>query len=204
MYHSQVGQDKLVSEIYRGKRNGYFVDVGAYDGITISNTFHFEKELGWTGICVEPLPNVFPKLVLNRSCICVNSCVSTTEGSVFFKCRGKGSRIVQTPGRNTVERKSETLAAILDRSKAPKNMEYLSIDIEGLEFDVLKSFPFHQYGFGVITVEHNAYVGIECQERREQMLTFLSAKGYVREMEVQQDDLYINPPVLKSLMQESP
>ena len=202
MYYSQVGQDKLVSEIYHGKRHGYFLDVGAYDGVTISNTFHFESELGWIGICVEPLPNVFPKLKSNRTCVCENSCVATSEGKVFFKCRGKGSKIVLSPGKHTVECKAETLVAILDRNNAPKNIEYMSIDIEGTELEVLESFPFDRYGFGVITVEHNSYVGGECLERRDRILTLLSSKGYTREMEVQQDDLYVNKTVLKTLMPE--
>lgn len=53
-YYSHIGQDKWVAETFRRARGGYFLDFGAFDGITTSNTIVLEKELGWTGICVEP------------------------------------------------------------------------------------------------------------------------------------------------------
>ena len=56
-FFSQTGQDRLLFEhFFRGKRNGVFVDVGAYDGTTFSNTLFFERSMGWSGLCVEPLP----------------------------------------------------------------------------------------------------------------------------------------------------
>lgn len=56
---SQLGQDKIVDEYFHGKRNGVFVDVGAYDGVTFSNTLMLGREGGWTGVCIEPLPDNF-------------------------------------------------------------------------------------------------------------------------------------------------
>jgi len=200
MYVSQIGQDKWICEIYSNKKHGYFLDVGAYNGVTISNTFYLEKELGWTGICVEPLPAAFAELQASRSCICENVCAAPSGGTVYFHRRGKGSKIVPGPGRKTIECRAETLAVILARHEAPAAMEYLSLDIEGGELDVLTGFPFDHYSFGAITVEHNAYVGPEWQERREKMFTLLTSHGYVRSREVDQDDWYIHPATFKSLL----
>ncbi len=62
-FHSQVGQDRfLLENFFRGKRGGVFVDIGAYDGETFSNSLFFERTMGWTGLCVEPLPSAFEKL----------------------------------------------------------------------------------------------------------------------------------------------
>src|SRR5215510_8537437 len=72
-YHSQHGQDRFIdTNLLRGKRGGVFVDVGAYDGVALSNTCYFEKELGWTGLCIEPNPIVFERLTQNRNCTTVN------------------------------------------------------------------------------------------------------------------------------------
>src|SRR5258706_11369284 len=59
-YYSQHSQDRFVDNfLLHGKRGGVFVDVGAYDGVALSNTYYFEKELGWQGICIEPNPMAF-------------------------------------------------------------------------------------------------------------------------------------------------
>src|SRR5205823_12423666 len=76
---SQLGQDKVVDEYLRGKRNGVFVDIGAYDGVTFSNTLMLENERDWTGICIEPLPDVCAALRKNRRCICVQACIGNRE-----------------------------------------------------------------------------------------------------------------------------
>jgi len=75
MYHSHIGQDMWVSKVFRNCASGFFIDFGAFDGLTISNTFYLEKELGWKGICVEPNFSFFPKLCKNRNSICLNGAV---------------------------------------------------------------------------------------------------------------------------------
>src|SRR5262249_40394148 len=74
-----LGQDILVDEYLHRKRNGVFVDVGAYDGVTFSNTLMLERERGWAGICIEPLSDVFTELRKNRACICVQACIGNRE-----------------------------------------------------------------------------------------------------------------------------
>ena len=89
-YFSQHGQDKFLNEqIFKGKKSGIFLEVGAHDGISFSNTYFFEKNLNWKGICIEPIPEVFKELERNRRCVCENVCIDDKEGKKFFlKCSG--------------------------------------------------------------------------------------------------------------------
>lgn len=84
-YYARSGQDKYLNEnIFKGKKNGIYVDLGAYDGVESSNTLFFEESLGWSGICVEPLSDVFKKLQKNRDCICINKCAADFNGTLKF------------------------------------------------------------------------------------------------------------------------
>ena len=64
--YSQLGQDLTVLKFYNDKRDGYFIELGASDGITLSNTYLLEKEFGWKGICAEPVPVKYEALCKNR------------------------------------------------------------------------------------------------------------------------------------------
>jgi len=84
-FHSQVGQDRFIFERFFSDRNcGRFLDIGAHDGVRFSNTLFFEEELGWEGICIEPLPDVFGRLSANRKAICLNCCIADYEGTGDF------------------------------------------------------------------------------------------------------------------------
>ena len=85
-YYSQFGQDQFVHKtFFQEKTKGYFVDIGAHDGVTFSNSKFFE-ELGWEGICIEPNPKVFPILENNRKCKCIKKAISNNIGtSQFFQ-----------------------------------------------------------------------------------------------------------------------
>lgn len=84
-YYARSGQDKYLNEkIFKEKRKGVFIDLGAYDGVESSNTLFFEESMGWTGICIEPLRNIFPKLLRYRKSICINCCASDSDGIERF------------------------------------------------------------------------------------------------------------------------
>jgi hypothetical protein len=63
---------------------GFFFDIGANDGINISNTYYFEKVLNWTGIAIEPLPRAYKQLLVNRRCFKVTGCVTDYDGETRF------------------------------------------------------------------------------------------------------------------------
>jgi hypothetical protein len=84
-FHGQISQDLIAYLFFNRKKDGFFVDIGANDGVTYNNTFVFEQ-LGWKGICVEqPHPAVFKKLVANRKCDLRNVAVTSQAGK---NCEG--------------------------------------------------------------------------------------------------------------------
>jgi len=173
-YTSQLNQDKWVIKNLNYKNNGFFLDIGASDGITHSNSYVLEKYFDWKGICVEPDPYSYKMLNNNRDCICDNSLLDETEANVHTFHSAQGLSFINNPNNPTdldklkkyandkgffydqIRMKTDTISSVLEKYNAPFVIDYLSIDIEGMEYSVLKSFPFDDYHVNLITVEHNA------------------------------------------------
>lgn len=161
-YNSQIEQDKWVHSVLGNKRNGYFIELGACDGLVYSNSLFFERELNWDGICIEPNDIYFEQLKKNRKCNVSNDLASEKEGNVVkFSMCGSVSGIIDenigpfTKKDNYISKTTTTLNKVLDNFNAPKIIDYLSLDVEGQEYNILKTFPFDKYKFRCITVEHN-------------------------------------------------
>lgn len=195
---SQLGQDQKVISYFNNKVNGYFVEVGAYDGLSGSNSIILERDYNWKGICVEPIPRTFEKLSKNRpKCINVpyvaynhnNLEVEMTEleglSSVTYDLdKWKDKVLSEGIGKHLL--KTKTLTKILDESDAPPYIEYLSIDTEGSELKVLEGIDFNRYKFGFITIEHN---GVET--KRLQIRKLLESNGYIFKEDIANiDDVY--------------
>jgi hypothetical protein len=156
-FTSQVGQDKWVCETLRYKRKGYFLEIGAYDGIHFSNTYYLEKELGWDGVCVEAGRSAFCKLIKNRSCLVLNRAIGRINDKGFFVEEGEIGRLVYgSVGAQQIEVIS--MEHLLSMISAPTYIDYISLDIEGDEYNALLGFPFWEHGVGLWTIEHNAYL----------------------------------------------
>lgn len=152
-YRSQHGQDKwIIENFFKFKKNGYFVDLAAGDGVFISNTFVLEKDLNWKGICIEANNQTFQNLKNNRSSICDNSCVLDDESSVEFINTKKitewehllsGIKTLM-PGNTRVEsseiKKTISLNSLLNKYEAPEYIDYVSLDVEGSELLILQDF----------------------------------------------------------------
>jgi FkbM family methyltransferase len=190
----QTRQDIAVAEYFAYKRGGYFVDVGAYDGVHFSNTLALERDLGWAGICIEPLPHAFAGLKGERRAICLQIAAYSQRGEVEFvdsdQISGLGRHLdrwePETRGRPRYMVKTDTLANILDEHHAPAFIEYLSIDTEGSELEVLYGIDFARWRFGYITIEHNFV-----EPRRGLMRKYLEARGYKHHRENEFDDDYV-------------
>lgn len=84
-YFSQFEQDRFLDEVvFNRKKAGFFIDVGAHDGISYSNSAFFEFQRNWTGICIEPNPLVFEKLRSVRSVRCENCGLGAAAGVLRF------------------------------------------------------------------------------------------------------------------------
>ena len=84
VYCSQLGQDRFIDNFFNKKQFGVFLDIGAHDGVTISNTYFLERERNWTGICIEPQEIEFKKLTENRKSINLNLGVLNYIGEADF------------------------------------------------------------------------------------------------------------------------
>ncbi len=205
-YYSQCGQDKYLQEkIFRSRKHGVFVEIGAHDGITRSNTYFFERNFGWTGICIEPHPDRFAELVKNRAIttVCLPIAVANFTGvSKFKKISGYAEmlsglednydlrhslrieqELKQFGGEiETIDIRVEKLGDILSKLGVVA-IDLLSIDTEGSELEILKSIDFDLIKVEVIVVE-NAY-----SERLVE--NYLKSKQYLKVTNIDCDDVYI-------------
>jgi FkbM family methyltransferase len=187
-FTSQIGQDKWVLEKTHFKRGGYFLDIGAADGLYLSNTYILEKKYGWKGICVEPA-NKIKDLRRNRRCIIENSCIYSKSGElVEFQVDNEISGIKEyfdgAHKRNgsIIYVKTITLKDLLKKYNSPKVIDFLSIDTEGSEYEIIKNFPFKDYEVKLITIEHNAHSGKkEDIKKMADIFNLLTKNGFVRE-----------------------
>lgn len=183
-------EDKEILETFSSGKGGYFVDIGANDGVTGSNSYLLEKN-GWQGLLVEPNPSLVDELKKIRSSSIVPYLVSDQMGEVTFHIvSGPGnlhglSRIDATPeffdhikkhGGEVTEKKvlCKGLTTILDENNAPENLEFLSIDVEGHELAVLETLDFSKYHPQIIMLEDNSK-GFD-----KGPMLFLKEKGYER------------------------
>jgi Methyltransferase FkbM domain len=191
-FHGLYGQDLwLLKHVYPGVKDGYFVDLGAADGIDDSNSKLLETA-GWNGICIDP----FPSSMDQRTCTVFKEVVDSEAGrQVRFQQPGSFSGgIIDYAGwwvgekeRSTsVELTTTTLADILDRAHARSFINYMSVDIEGAEYEALRVFPFERYKVGALTVEHN-----NMPERRAKLRELLEGKGYRLERAILDQDWYL-------------
>ena len=201
-FQSQVGQDEWVVSFFSSKRNGYFLDIGSHNGVDLSNTYYLEKELQWNGICVEADSYLFGDLRKNRGCICVNVAASDSEGKIKFLMDGFSGRAEDT--RGSIEVETRSMSKILEDNSAPKIIDYMSLDVEGMEFKVLSQFPFETHEIVLITVEHNVYMGTqEVIDNKKRIQDLLIEKGYIIHQEnvtsenLAFEDWYINKKYLK-------
>jgi len=200
MSYSQLQQDLNVVKFYNGKKDGFFIEIGANDGITLSNTYLLEQKYNWKGICCEPNPNVFGNLIVNRSkSICCDKAVYNDSNQyVTFKLKnhsllsGISSHLQKKINLNfnikenpTIKVETISLLDLLNKYNCPSFIEYISIDTEGSELEIIRNFDFNKYTFGLIDIEHN-YI----EPKRTEIRNLLLSNGYIYIGENRWDDMY--------------
>lgn len=193
--HSQIGQDAWVWETLGKPASGYFVEVGAYDN-EISNSLAFE-EMGWNGVLIEPQPEQAAKLRSTRRSTVIDIPVYSDHRNIQFLLDGSGSGIIDTVHADphvkehaktskVINLHTCTLNDVLQEVKAPKVIDYLSIDTEGSELEVLIGVDLDSYVFRCITIEINGNL-----EKQAAIRALLESKGYHYSQSKHQDDYYI-------------
>ena len=184
---SQLKQDLFVLLETNFKKNGFFVEFGATNGIDLSNTYLLETEFNWKGILAEPAKVWHEDLDKNRACVIEKDCVWSDSSSVldFNEVNEAELSTITRFNKNdwasknrkygkSYEVKTISLVDLLIKYNAPKIIDYLSIDTEGSEYEILSHFDFDLYQFKVITCEHNY------TKMREKIYDLLTSKGYIR------------------------
>ena len=166
MYYSQSREDIFLNQtIFKNKQNGVYIELGALDGILYSNTKFFEDSLNWSGILIEPHPDKFKKLQINRpNNFLFNNLVSChkepLEFRYFVDCHAAVSGVENTLSQhhfdtyfesnsewnkslpqNKIFIKPISLTGIV-KSTGLTHIDFLSLDVEGHEYEVLKSWDF--------------------------------------------------------------
>lgn len=185
--YSQLKQDLFVLYYY-GNTPGFFVEFGGLDGIKTSNTYLLEKDYGWDGIIVEPLPRFKDDLLRNRECTLDFRCVYSSSNSLVTLGEVENFPDVSTllefkdyesmwkeKRQNPFEHEVITVSLddLLDQHNAPERIDYLSIDTEGSEFTILNAYSFKR-NFNLMTVEHTN------SEERSKISNLLLSKDYIK------------------------
>lgn len=188
---SEQGQDFFALDKNLYRQGGFFVDIGAGDGIIASNTILLEKFYKWHGICVDPNPVFLQSLMNSRDSFVSTLCVYNETGKILpFKLCADTSKfygwnfragLIQHVGNINPEIDKSfininvltiTLTDLLDLYKAPTDIGYISLDTEGSEYEILKSFDFEKYNVKCWTIEH------EDNETKELIHNLIMQKGY--------------------------
>lgn len=204
-YHG-AGRIDAIIEKYLNYRDGYYVELGAADGIGFSNTLFFELHKNWAGILIEPSPNNFLRCLENRSArnaFFCNACTSFNYPEKFVEmiyahymsaAIGLESDIADPEehalsGSKYLASKTERvfrygaiarpLNDLLIEARAPKLIDFLSLDVEGVEIEVLKGVDHATYKFKLMCIE----------TRSPEVLTaYLSQYGYIHKEKISHHD----------------
>ncbi|MFK5981263.1 MAG: FkbM family methyltransferase [Rhizobiaceae bacterium] len=191
---AQLFQDLFVFWILDGKMEGKFLEFGATDGLSLSNSHTLEHEFKWTGVLAEPSPQWHEKLKANRpDTTLLFDCIWTKTGQEldFFvsdhgvlstlsdfresdKASMPGNTSARNSGGSVVKVKTISLNDVFVEHFDSSPIDYMSVDTEGSEYEILKNFNFEEYGPTVLTVEHNF------TDLQEKIDNLLFSKGYVR------------------------
>ncbi len=199
MSYTNPELEKEIHGLFNNKTEGFFVDIGAHNGLSLSNT-KFLEEIGWDGICIEPHPNVYSQLIQNRNCKCVNCAVWNEDTQIdFLSLTGYTemlSGIIESYDSRHYRRIQSELSSYGGQSEIIKidakkfesivektEIDFLSIDTEGSELQILERIDFEKYKIDVICIENNFF--------EDKFHQFMNSRGYNFHKNVYIDFLYV-------------
>jgi len=211
LYYSQIGQDRYyIEQVAKFKCNGIFLDIGAYDGITGSNSYFLEKNLNWKGLLIECNPEIVNECRKNRNAYICDKAIYKESNTMIDFIIPRGKEITggkaQLSGIKDYLRE-ESISCFNESYKehtiikvATINInelleqydmyiiDYMSLDIEGYELEILKQIDFNKYKILYLTVDH------ACIPRyQNEINTYLLSQGYILSRHNNHDDEYILP-----------
>jgi FkbM family methyltransferase len=187
-YVSQIGQDQYyIEQFSKGARGGRFLDVGAHDGVTTSNTLVLERDFGWTGVCVEANGDLIPTLIDNRPKSQVHEAVVWNyRTKTKFELPSNGDTLLSRIGNQEVNKyyfveEFQEVQTRIVRTKRLRDIlgpgrhwfDFFSLDVEGAEINALKGIDWASTRFGFIAVEFG-----DRADYLNELIGYLFARGY--------------------------
>lgn len=172
MFYGQHGEDQFLKTFFPEDHQGVCVDVGAYDGISMSNTLYFEQR-GWRCLCIEPINEAYAKCAILRKetaqCCASDHDQGDQEFTVFYLGENNTSaisslrpdqRLIQSHQNLITNKKTykvpvRSLTSLLDEFQYPREIDFISIDTENTELDVLKGLDLLRYHVRLFVIEDN-------------------------------------------------
>mgnify|MGYP001415177187 FL=1 len=172
MFYSQFNEDRILHRIFSGKSRGTCVEVGANDGIHGSNTLFFEKQ-GWQCVLIEPNPALCAEIRAKRNAILFECAASSSPGSATlhvvegtFGAHGMSTMSARAEDRERIaeqgfstkplEVRTFTMDQLLERAQLTGGIDFVTIDVEGHEMDVLRGFSLDRWQPTVLIIEDNS------------------------------------------------
>jgi hypothetical protein len=193
--NSQIYQDLFVLYYTKNKKNGFFIEIGGGNGFDLSNTYLLEKKFKWDGIICEPNTALQKKISNLRSVKIIKEPITRKclkNINFYENADPYQSSIVKTNNFKKVIRiNSLSLNHLLKDFKNNKIIDYISIDTEGNEVEILKNFNFKKFKVKIFTIEHNFN-----KINRKEILRIMKKNKYKRVHEniSYMDDWYIKLP----------
>jgi FkbM family methyltransferase len=200
-YQAQHGEDRWLEAFFNGKRDGFFVEVGAYDGIVLSNSYYFET-IGWRGVLVEPDPDKAAMCRSNRAHSKVFECAAVASPAVkevLFHAVENG-QVYSTINMTDEHRRrlgeyglvfketrvaAQTLDSILAEAAGAHAIDFVTIDVEEGEMEVLRGFDIQRWRPGVVMVETNS------RFRSHEIRRYFVERGYIFHYSIGINDVYV-------------
>lgn len=212
-FRAQYGEDRILWQVFRGRRSGYFIEIGAFDGVTLSNTFFFEQ-VGWCGLLIEPIPKMYERAVAARPRSRVVHAALGARGSrgtakftftkkvgvlSFLKtdpehlerCRREGAELIEVEVPLTTvgdllmeEQRSPALTGSPWSPEKGWQIDFVSIDVEGMELEVLDGFDLGLFRPRILVIENERATGAALEP-------YLAARGYGRFYRQVINDFYV-------------
>lgn len=204
-FNGQWDQDKVLNQLFNNKRDGIFVEIGAADPIIGSNSYFFEKEMNWRGVCIDARKTACENLIKERSNV-INAAIGDVPSKAIFLEFGVLSGIAKFMSMHeylTIEKYTEdfskvnaywvdvrTLKSVLDELRY-ESVDLLMIDTEGAELPILQASSNVLSEIKVIMAESNI------EANRKKLMEFMSSQNFIHYKLVGMDDIFINANFLE-------
>ncbi len=182
--YSQFGQDLfLYHNFFKEKINGNYIELGAYHPTTFSNLAFFDECLNWSGLCLDMNDFHEKEFLFKRNCKFIQTCISNRTYVDYYKHDNALANGIEGTSRINCS----SFDNLLEKHKfLNKQVDLLSIDIEGDEYYALQTFPFNKFNVSYILVEnyHN--------KNKNLIFDFLEMEGFSHIIQIGPDDLFEN------------